>query len=152
MSLFDIFKGGGASGSIGSSANQTSNTTDNKNNATSGSGSAIFDTRGGNIKLSSSTTDQGTVAASFDLARKAITDTLAGYQDAFSRAAAISTDAQTAKDKATRDSLKAVVDLSTNQSKAGVQGLTENVFKWSIIAAGVVSVAYFGSKAIKGRG
>lgn len=123
MSLFDVFGGGGASGSIGSSANTTSNTTDNKNNATSGDNAAIYDTRGGNISF---------------LDANAIKEAFTFASDSLAKAAAITTTAQEAKDKAARDSLQAVVDLSTQQQKSGAQALTENVIKWGVAGLAIV--------------
>lgn len=67
MGLFGNFSGGG----IGSSANTTTNTTDNKNNATSGDGSSIYDSRGGAINL----TDGGAVENSLNFAGNALDST-----------------------------------------------------------------------------
>lgn len=131
MGLFDMFGGGGASGSIGSSANTTTNKTDNKNNATSGDNAAIYDTRGGNISFQNTALDGGVIDRAFDFAG-----------DAFARAATITTSAQERQDTAARDSLAAVVAMSANQAKSGVQGLTEDMFRWGVGALAVIAIAF----------
>ena len=75
--LSNLFGGSGGGGStgfsgggIGSTANETQTTTDNQNNATSGDGSAVYDSRGGNISFSEF--DGGAIEQAFLFARDSL--------------------------------------------------------------------------------
>lgn len=118
--LGNVFSGGGASG-IGTSANQSTQSTDNKNNAISGENASIFDTRGGSISFNS--LDAGVIDRAFDFAADYVGVTAAATSQTLEAYA-----------QQSRGALDELVKFSTEQNKSSVQQLTESVFKTGVYA------------------
>lgn len=126
--------------------------TDNSNVAASDSSIAL----GQGAVFYSESLDGGAIEEAFGLGNNALDtvgasvksafgfggEALSLVGDAFARAATITTSAQEKQAQSARDSLQAVVALSTAQQKAGVQSLTENVMKWGVVALGVMAAAF----------
>jgi len=122
-----------------SKKSSVTNETDNSNVAASDNSTAVG--AGATVNI----TDGGAFDTVSETVKRAFgfgSDALGVVGDAFAKAATITTSSQEKQAQAARDSLQAVVALSTEQQKAGVQSLTENVMKWGVIALGLMAGAF----------
>lgn len=128
------FSKGGQMGIDKSKSSAVSTATDNSNVAASDNSAAYKIDGGSTLNI----LDAGAIGAAFGFGKDAIN--LVG--DSIARASAVTTNALTTQSSAARESLQAVVDLSQAQQKAGVQSLTETMFKWGVGALAVMAAAY----------